>query len=111
MSSPRMQDRPYWPTLITRVEAMVASGERHSSISGVIFEEFGLPRQSFRIAVRRGDIPVMPAKDKARAAARTAGETTYNSISCVTCGSPIRYVADYRCVACDTIYFKAHKQK
>lgn len=101
-----MQDRPYWPTLIERVEVMVANGEHRHSISEAIFKEFGLPRQSFGIAVRRGDIPAMPAKDKLRAAARKAGETTYRSKTCVTCGSLIRYVADYRCVACDMKYAK-----
>ena len=106
VATERMCDRPYWPALIERVEKMVANGEDGPSISKAISIQFGLPRQSFRIAVRRGDVPAMPAKDKARAVARKDGNLTYQSKPCVKCGSSVRYVADYRCVACDTTYAK-----
>lgn len=100
----RMCDRPYWPNLIARVEVLVAAGAPRERISEIVWKEFGLPRQSFNIAARRGDVPAILPKDRARLLARKAGETTYRSKPCVNCGGDIRYVADYRCVACEKAY-------
>ena len=100
----KMSDRPYWPNLIARVEVLVAKGISRDQISEIVLKEFGLPRQSFNIAVRRGDVPSIAPKEQARLIARKAGQTTYRSKPCVTCRGDVRYVADYRCVACERAY-------
>lgn len=101
-----MNERAYWPQLLDRVAEMVAEGCTKAEISYQILEEFGLPRQSFYIAVRRGDVPALKSGDPARAQARKRGETTFLGDHCVTCGSRVRYVADLRCVSCESTYNK-----
>ena len=106
MSIP-LKNRPYWPKLLARVEQRIAAGDTNAEITLAISEEFDLRRESFRIAVRRGDVPAMQSRDKARALARKQGETHFQGKPCVTCGSKTRYVADYRCVSCEQEYNKA----
>ena len=100
----RMTERQYWPNLLRHVEKWQADGKSDSDISQLVEDTFGLRRQSFRIAVRRGDVPTMLSGDRARAEAQKRGDITFDGKPCVNCNATLRYVADLRCVACDQAY-------
>jgi hypothetical protein len=104
--SQKLTDRPYWPDLLALVEEMVAEGYTDTEIGFKVEAEFGLRRQSFRTAVRRGDVPAMPSPDRARSDARARGDRTFDGKPCVRCGSKTRYVADQRCLACERTYYR-----
>ena len=75
--SQKLTSRPYWPDLLARVDQLVAKGAT-VEISFQVEAEFGLRRQSFRTAVRRGDVPAMPSPDRARAEAGARGDRTFD---------------------------------
>lgn len=102
-----LKDRPYWPKLPARVEQRIAAGDTNAEISMAISEEFDLRRESFWIAVRRGDVPAMQSRDKARAQARKRGDVHFEGKPCVTCENRTRYVSDLRCLTCEQGYSKA----
>ena len=104
----KLTDRPYWLDLLARVGKLKDEGATDVEISFQVEAEFGLSRQSFRMAVRRGDVPALPSTHKERVAARVRGEKTYQGKPCVKCGSKTRYVADQRCVACEREYTRSH---
>lgn len=106
--SQKLTDRPYWLDLLARVEQMVAEGATDIEISFQVEADFGLRRQSFRTAVRRGDVPAMPSPDRSRAESRARGDRTFEGKPCVKCGGKIRYVAAQRCVACEREYTRSH---
>lgn len=108
---PPLKNRPYWNDLLARCEKLVAAGFSNVEVTEAIAEEFGLPEQSFRIAIRRGDIPSMESRDRARALARKQGDVHFLGKPCVTCGSRTRYVADYRCVPCSLAYDREQAAK
>lgn len=85
-----LNNRPYWNDLLTRCEKLVAEGFSNTEVIEALFKEFGLPKQSMQIAIRRGDIPSMESRDRARALARKQGDVHVQGKPCVTCGSRTR---------------------
>ena len=103
----KINKRSYWPELLKQVENWKNAGHTDPEISKLVYETFGLPRQSFRTAVKRGDVPAMASPDRERAVARSRGDVYFNGKPCVTCGSRKRYVSDLRCVSCEHKYEKS----
>lgn len=106
-----LKDCSYWPKLLARVEQRIAAGDTDAEITLAISEEFDLRRESLWIAIRRGDVPAMQSRDKARAQARKRGEVHFEGKPCVTCESRTRYVSDLRCVACERAYDRERATK